>query len=250
MDLNAFKSQVQGESVTKICKVAERNVLGRDVIVVDTPGLFDTSTPNPEMIKEIIRCMYMTTPGPHVVLLTISIAERLTPEVVDSIKIFFACFGEKIKDYIIVVFTNADRLTTRRETKSIEAFVNEIQIKEVKQFLLQCGMRYVAFNNQCKLDSKENEDQVKALLDMVQQMVAQNGGSYLTNDMFQEVDSKLKEADRNRYSDFEDRKESENQHWSEIVRDIFKEVIRLYAKTLKDFEELFFKATKIKQYFQ
>ena len=188
MDLNAFESIVQGNSITKTCKREERNVLGTNVIVVDTPGLFDTSTPNIDTVNEILRCMCMIAPGPHAVLLTISISEHLTPEVVNSLKIFFHCFGEQVKEYVIVVFTKADQLKSRRETKTIETFVNEIDIKEVLQL---CGMRYIAFNNTHEPHSKENEDQVKALLHMVQQMVIRNGGSHFTNELLQAIQKQI-----------------------------------------------------------
>ena len=254
MDLNAFESTVQGESVTKICKIEERMVLGTNIMVVDTPGVFDTSTNNSEIMQEVIRCTYMSAPGPHAILFTISIAEHLTPEVLDSVKVFLKFFGEQIKEYVIVVFTKADQLKTRRETKSIETFVKEIRVKEVQQLLQQCGNRYVAFNNMHDPESKENEDQVKALLYMVQQMVARNGGRYYTDKIFRIVETKRKERleaiqkqrqaemdellvlqdneeennkdvkKGHRNLDFETRKESEKPDWWERIRSALSDI--------------------------
>ena len=258
MDFDAFESTVQGESVTKICKIEERNVLGTNIMVVDTPGVFDTSTNNTEIMQEIVRCTYMSAPGPHAILFTISIAEHLTPEVLDSIKVLFTYFGEQIKEYMIVIFTKADQLKTRRETKSIETFVKEIRVQEVQQLLQQCGMRYVAFNNMHNPDSKENKDQVKALLDMVQQMVARNGGRYYTDDIFQIAEAKRKErmaaiqrqsqaemeeplgveADKEgsnknvkkgyRNPDFETRKESEKSDWWERIQSMWRDFLDVF----------------------
>ena len=232
---NAFNSEMAGSSVTKICKVQQRNVLGNDILVVDTPGLFDTSIPNHETLKEVVRCLYMSAPGPHVVLLTIAVG-RLTNEALETIKIFFAYFGEEIKDYFIVVFTNADSLKNKRQGSiSIDTFVNEISIKEIQQVLEQCSMRYVAFDNTQDVDSKENEDQVLALLDMARKIIIQNGGSSYTNDMFQRAENERVKREETIRKNIEEEKRAREE---QIKRRYAKELRpQLLEEMKKEFEQ-------------
>ena len=177
-DKDAFVSGTGGSSVTKACNTQERNVLGTDVLIVDTPGLFDSSS------QDINSWMWMCHPGPHAILFTVSIS-RLTAEVQNAVKKFCLYFGKHVNDYMIVVFTNADRLKTRQRSISIKSFVDDIRVKEVRQVLQQCGMRYIAFDNTHDPDSEENKSQVKELLDMVKQMVDKNGGSHFDRQMVQ-----------------------------------------------------------------
>ena len=193
MEEDAFTSSIDGSSVTKTCAVEKRNVLGINVAVIDTPGLYDTYREMTTILDEICRFAWMSAPGPHAFLLALSV-ERLTAEVQNTIRIFLACLGEEIKRYMIVVFTNADRLIQKRKRirKSIEAFVKEIEIEYIQKVLEECEGRYVAFNNDCEPDSEENKKQVNTLLDMVNEVVSKNEGHF-SNEIFQKVEAKRQE---------------------------------------------------------
>ena len=196
MNPDAFESNLGGQSVTKRCEVRESNVLGNRIMIVDTPGLFDTyRTSDSALLKEIIRALYMTAPGPHAVLLTVAIG-RIGREIQDSIHLFSpmftGCFGQEIiKDNMIVIFTRADDLEF--EGIELETFI-ESAPDEFQQFLRQTGMRYMAFNNRLG-NSKAGEDQVKALVRMVREMVNRNGGGYYTNEVLKKAEEKRKEIE-------------------------------------------------------
>lgn len=59
----AFKSKSYGSSVTQKCKKGNTVRFVRRILVIDTPGLFDTG-----MTKEIVKCIGMSAPGPHAVV--------------------------------------------------------------------------------------------------------------------------------------------------------------------------------------
>ncbi|KAI4871999.1 hypothetical protein NFI96_008835 [Prochilodus magdalenae] len=110
-----FRQHLSPKSVTTVCQKERAEVSGRQITVIDTPGLFDTRVSNVDTQKEITRCIYMAAPV--------------------------------------------------------------------------CSNRYHVFNN------KENQrpNQVTALLEKIDSMVAGNGGSCYTSEMFQQVEKEEQE---------------------------------------------------------
>ncbi|XP_047672130.1 interferon-induced very large GTPase 1-like isoform X4 [Tachysurus fulvidraco] len=176
---DVFKEDLSDESVTSVCQKETATVGGRQITVIDTPGLFDTNIDNEEIRKEIVKCISMVSPGPHVFLLTLKIGQRFTPEERETVEIIEKTFGEKSNMYTIVLFTGGDLL----KQKTIEHYVEEAGVN-LRTLMSDCGNRYHAFNNN---ETKSN-NQVLILLNKIDNMVAVNGGSYYTNEMFQQVE--------------------------------------------------------------
>lgn len=209
-------------------------MFGTNISLVDTPGLFDTDTPNDKMILEITRCIWMSSPGPHAILLTIQIG-RLTEQVKNTIRMFQMFFGPLVTKYMIVVFTFKDHLKTRRSTKTIEDYVNEIQSPEVKDVLHQCEMRYIAFDNTLSFDSAESKHQVKSLLDMVEKMVLGNGGSHYTNAMLEEAEKRMKEKERQIRKEIEAKAKAKEEEIKKKYEGELRQ--QMLAAVRKEFEE-------------
>ena len=205
-------------------------MFGKKVLIVDTPGLFDTETPNERMILKIIQCILIISPGPHAILLTIKI-DRLTQQVKDTIAIFKRYFGEKANTYMIVIFTHKDKLTTRRGTKSIETFISEIKEDDmIKGLLRQCDMRYVAFDNTVDPKSAVNEKQVKDLLDMIQEMVRNNGGSHYSNEMLKEAERIMKEKEAQLGSRYAAREQTASPSWTDVLLTVLPPLIKAFGE--------------------
>ncbi|XP_051745059.1 GTPase IMAP family member 8-like [Ctenopharyngodon idella] len=178
----AFKSKLTSRSVTRECQKETSEFNRRQITVIDTPGLFDTGVDNVEIRKEIVKCISMAAPGPHVFLLVLQLG-RFTQEEKDAVKMIQDTFGDKSRMYTIVLFTRGDEL----RGASVENFIEDDDI--LRNVVQQCGKRYHVFNN---TDTKDQK-QVSELLDKIDCMVAVNGGSFYTNEMFQLVEKNIKE---------------------------------------------------------
>lgn len=86
-------------------------------------GLFDSSL-NTEFIgKEIVKCINMAKDGIHAVLVVLSVRTRFSKEEEAAISSLRTLFGNKINDYMIVVFTGGDELEENEQT--LEDFLKD-----------------------------------------------------------------------------------------------------------------------------
>ncbi|KAJ8332273.1 hypothetical protein SKAU_G00427560 [Synaphobranchus kaupii] len=175
----AFASKAQMNSVTKKCQKETGTVGGRAggraVAVIDTPGLFDTTLSTEDVQQEIMKCMALASPGPHVILLVISVG-LFTPEERQTLRLIKLTFGDKAEKYAMVLFNRGDDLGD----ESIEEYIAGGH-PEIKKLIGDCGGRYHVFNNKEKTD----RCQVIDLFKKIEKMNWENGGSCYTHEMFQ-----------------------------------------------------------------
>ncbi|XP_061079208.1 golgin subfamily A member 6-like protein 2 [Conger conger] len=176
-----FLSQPSPTPVTTCCKKGVGEVAGRRVAVVDTPGLFDTST-NEEFQQEIAKCISYLAPGPHVFLLVLQIG-RITKEEKETWQLIKSTFGKMAEEFTIVMFTKGDDL----QNTSIESYIQSGDAT-IQSLICDCGNRYHVFNN----NDMTNITQVSKLLDKIDTMKKKNGGGCYTNEMFQEAEMTIK----------------------------------------------------------
>uniref|UniRef100_A0A3B1IMM8 AIG1-type G domain-containing protein n=1 Tax=Astyanax mexicanus TaxID=7994 RepID=A0A3B1IMM8_ASTMX len=162
-----------------ICQKETAEVNERQITVIDTPGLFDTRVGNVEIQKEITKCIFMAAPGPHVFLLVLKVRQRFSEEEKGTVEIIQNIFGEESVTYTMLLFTGGDLL----EDMSIEEYFGEAG-SDIRNLIEQYGNRFHIFNNK----QIRNRTQVTALLEKIDSMLAVNGGSCYTNEMFQQVE--------------------------------------------------------------
>uniref|UniRef100_A0A669BZU1 AIG1-type G domain-containing protein n=1 Tax=Oreochromis niloticus TaxID=8128 RepID=A0A669BZU1_ORENI len=180
-----FKAMSSQKSVTKYCQKEESEVDGRPVAVVDAPGLFDTSLSNEEVHEEMVKCVSLLAPGPHVFLLVLKIG-RFTDEEKTTLKLIKEGFGKNSEKFTIILITRGDEL--ERDERSIEEYIEQDCDDLFKKLLSDCGGRYHVFDNV----GKENHQQVSELIAKIDTMVKENGGKYFTNEMLQEAEAAIK----------------------------------------------------------
>ncbi|XP_006807506.1 GTPase IMAP family member 7-like [Neolamprologus brichardi] len=182
-----FKSYTSSGSVTEVCEKAVTQWGNRVVSVVDTPGIMDTGM-SVELIKrEIVRCVEVSCPGPHVFLLVIQIG-RFTKEEKNSVEALQELFGPQANQYMIVLFTRGADLGSI----TIQEYVREDKTG-LRSIIQRCGNRFHVFEN-----TVTNKTQVVELVKKIDDMVAGNGGTHYTDAMYKEVEAR-RVRDENEY---------------------------------------------------
>ncbi|XP_074495695.1 GTPase IMAP family member 8-like [Sebastes fasciatus] len=184
----AFVAESSQTSVTKLCQKEQTELNGRPVVVVDTPGLFDTTLSHEEVHEEMLKFISLLAPGPHVFLLVLQIG-RLTPEVKETLKLIKEGFGTNSEKFTIILFTRGDSL--EHEEQSIDEYIENKCDDSFKRLIRDCGGRYHVFNNY----DKRNRTQVSDLITKIDTMVKKNGGSCYT-DQKQEHEKQMKDKDQ------------------------------------------------------
>ncbi|KAL0161977.1 hypothetical protein M9458_041373, partial [Cirrhinus mrigala] len=168
-----FKSGMSSKSITSHCQTQLTTVDGRNISVIDTPGLFDTSMSEEQLKGEIVKCVYMSVPGPHVFLLVMRLDMKYTNEEKNTVKWIQENFGKEATRYTIILFTRGDQL----EGNTLDDYISENN--DLKALVNECGGRFHSFNNK----DMKNRSQVTELLEKIEKMVKENGGQHYTNKM-------------------------------------------------------------------
>uniref|UniRef100_A0A3B1JHX2 GTPase IMAP family member 8 n=1 Tax=Astyanax mexicanus TaxID=7994 RepID=A0A3B1JHX2_ASTMX len=169
LNKDAFKKAASSMSVTKVCLKASNVVDGKKIEVVDTPGWCDTQLAEAEIVEEAVKCIDMSSPGPHVFLLVLQIG-RFTDEEKTTVRKIQDVFGEGASKYMMVLFTKGDDL----EGQPMFDYLKDAD-NDLKNIVFNsCEGRYHVFNNR-----EKNSSQVSELLQKIQDMVTENGGHYI-----------------------------------------------------------------------
>lgn len=179
-----FTSRIAPHAVTQTCQKASRRWKERDLLVVDTPGLFDTKVNLETTSIEISRCVLQSCPGPHAIILVLQL-NRFTIEEQETVTRIKAIFGKAVMKYLIILFTRKDEL----EDQNLNDFIEDSDTN-LKSIIKECDSRYLAINN--KAEGAEGEMQVQELMGFVESLVRSNGGLYFSDPIYKYAEQRLK----------------------------------------------------------
>ncbi|CAM6054562.1 unnamed protein product [Sphagnum tenellum] len=220
-DPNAFPSGCDGASITAKTTRKTAAFDGRTFDVVDTPGVFDTDKTDKFIQTEIGKCILLSSPGPHALVLVVKIG-RFTEEERKAVERFVEIFGQEMYKYLIVLFTGKDGLD--RQKKTVTEFV-ESATPALKALLNKAGDRFVAFNNWDRTSTTQVTEIVplshiisfyrcRSSSPTIDKMVERNGGGCYSDHMFERIEQEI----RRREAKERDDAESEKQEIEDRIR--------------------------------
>lgn len=224
-------STLCASSITYKClqKSAER--FGRKILIVDTPGIFDTTQFNKKIQTEIKRCIRFTSPGPHAFILVLRISRYIDEQ--NIVQHFVDAFGENIFQYFIILFTNKDYLD--EEGRTLDDHIKSVPAT-LQTFIEKCGRRVIAFNN--KLKGDEGDEQVRELLSMILKNVEQNNGECYSNEMYIETEKLLREREDEIHRKARmERDKKLNAMKDTLIEEFSKEAEKNKTKTAEEFQK-------------
>ena len=182
LGFRAFDTKVSASSVTTQTQYNETDRFGKRLVVVDTPGLFDTIRTEQETVVEISKWYSLVSPGIHAIILVVKV-ERFTEEEQKTVDFFMNVFGEDLKDYLVVVFTHKDRLDD--ENITVNDFVQTMDKSSNLRRLIDASKgRYTGIGYKGKMAERIME--VKQILSMIEEIAGKDGKNYYSNEVFNE----------------------------------------------------------------
>ncbi|XP_037333113.1 GTPase IMAP family member 7-like [Pungitius pungitius] len=187
-----FESDMKLKRVTQHCEKHSGTVNGvsvagevRDVpvSVMDTPGLFETDRNEAVIVRDILKCVKLHEPGPHVFVLALAVG-RMTQEDQNTNRLIEEMFGPRVWDYTIVLFTYGDRLGQ----KKINDVISESD-GNLRNFIRKCSGGFHVFDNK----SPEDQDQVTSFVSKIETLVALNGGGHYDNSLYPKAERRIRE---------------------------------------------------------
>ncbi|KAK6961738.1 GIMAP protein [Biomphalaria glabrata] len=174
---NVFKAVISTTSVTKAVQYDYAVVNGREVKVVDCPGVMNTDCQPHEsafmLCHEIEQAILLSPNGYDAILIVTDIA-RFTEEDREVMRLLKSTFGEDfIEKFCILIVTHADNYDPEENGKSLEDWCHD-QTGSFYDIKKECLSRVVYFFNKTKED-KIKKEQVDRLFQFVDQIHSKHG---------------------------------------------------------------------------
>ncbi|XP_006818214.1 uncharacterized protein LOC102809304 [Saccoglossus kowalevskii] len=194
-----FRSSRSTVSKTRLNAWAKCTTQDRSIVVIDTPGSFDTREHiTPTMLAtETATCMSIALSqgnGLDAIILTLNADERLTEEHLNSVKFLRALFGEDMMKHVVVLFTRKDQLEA--DDVTLTELLDDVPAY-MKSILRECNNRAIAFDNKSK-DPTVIQQQRDELIMMIDEMKQRNGNKPFNNDLTQRIKQAV-DSDKIRY---------------------------------------------------
>lgn len=192
----AFKSGCSTASITtEVCKKSS-TFDGRNLVVVDTPGIGDTRSESDEAevkrsLAAVESAMKINPSGYHVFLIVVRFGARFTEEDRQCVQFLKNVFGEDfLRRFGIVVCSCGDNFEAEQQQTGMtfEYWVGQ-QTGAFKELVDECGLRIVLFDNMTR-EQEKRDAQVRNLLNAVDRI------SKTTANLYTDLNFRLAGASR------------------------------------------------------
>uniref|UniRef100_A0A4W5RNW5 AIG1-type G domain-containing protein n=1 Tax=Hucho hucho TaxID=62062 RepID=A0A4W5RNW5_9TELE len=156
LDTGAFEPNY----VLNECERVGGQVEGRHIAVINTPDLLDPHISHDKLSEELCWCVTLSKPGPHVFLLVLQ--PEFTQEEGDRIRTILDTLSDRSFDYSMVLTTHEDKRGHMDEDHPLNQMVRACR-----------GRQNLSDHTQLMAD--------------VDKIVKENGGGYLTCDVFEDT---------------------------------------------------------------
>uniref|UniRef100_A0A672INS3 GTPase IMAP family member 8 n=2 Tax=Salarias fasciatus TaxID=181472 RepID=A0A672INS3_SALFA len=183
LNKQVFTADMTLARVTPYCEKEEGLVEDTPIAVIDTPGFFETDSNKKEIVREILKCVKLLEPGPHVFVFVVKLG-RMTQEDQATMSLIEAKFGPRVWDYTIVLFTHGDCLGG----KSINDAITKSD-DNLRNFIRKCSGGFHVFNNK----NPEDQTQVTTFMEKIQTLIALNGGAHYETALYPKEEQEIRE---------------------------------------------------------
>lgn len=168
---NHFQSRLSTSPVTTSCSVGTGKWGSWKLEVIDTPDIFSSNVPKGDKQQwEWERCVQLSSPGPHVLLLVTQLGRFTTQDQVAT-RSMKAMFGDKVVTHTIVLFTRKEDL----EGDSLQEYVRDCNNHVLRKLVAECRGRMCAFDNRAL--GLEHKAQVAEFMALVDQILQEHGSA-------------------------------------------------------------------------
>ncbi|XP_012517545.1 PREDICTED: GTPase IMAP family member 5-like [Propithecus coquereli] len=192
-----FESKLAAQPVTRTCQAETGTWNGRNILVVDTPSIFEAKAQAQEMYKDIGDCYLLSAPGPHVLLLVTQLG-RFTAQDTVAVRRVKEVFGAGAMRHVVILFTHKEDLGS----EALSDYVAHADNRGLQGLVRECGRRYCAFNN--RACGQEQARQLAELMAVLERLERECEGSFHSNGLFLDAQMLWRGRDGARHEDYED----------------------------------------------
>ena len=184
-----FDSKIPAQFITKSCQEASQKWKGRDLLIIDSPGLFYTKESQNAILNEIKKYLFTSHYGLHAIILVIQLG-CYTQEEQQTVALIKNLFGEAAMKYMIILFTRKEELEDQSLSNFLEGSDGNLQ-----SLLQECGDRCCVFDSSKNTEQAEKEAQVQELMELIDKMEQNNQGAYFSDPIYKDIDQKLRQQE-------------------------------------------------------
>ncbi|XP_055767482.1 zinc finger CCCH domain-containing protein 13-like [Salvelinus fontinalis] len=212
-------------SSPRLCQLRRGTSEGRRLTVVEAPRWYWSGGHMEAGVrKETERALELAAQGPHAFLLLVPVGqftevERRVPAELEEV------FGEGVLKHTMVLFTCGDYLMGRGAGQYLEG-----EDSGLREVIDRCGGQYHVINNR----RPQDREQVRELLEKVENMVQKNRGCYIRQNTLQrEMEEQAMERER----ELKEKVDEQARERERELKEKVEEQARERARELKKVEE-------------